>query len=156
MATVNESARQSAKDKNPSASQHQSANTESDVEPISIADGFTKFYENRCEFYESAFFSIDRQAAKDVMGKFLKYDKQNREQIGGAFFENLSTKRQALMFGLSPSLFLPEVADADAELDALCDRNDELIELEKHRELTDGERTELAQLQAKLSELGLI
>lgn len=152
MASINESAKQSAKGKNPSVNQQPSSSADTVVESISIADGLTKFYESRCEFYESAFVLVDQQAAKDVMGKFLKYDKQNREQIGGDFFGNLETKRQALRFGLSPSLFLPEAVDP--LIAEMCDRNDFLLQAEKTRELTVHEIDELSALQVKLRELG--
>jgi preprotein translocase subunit SecF len=77
------------------AEQASQDNQSQDVSPqnLSITDGVTKFYETRCEFYENVFLQADQQAAKDVMGKFLTYDKSNREAVGGAFFGNLATKR---------------------------------------------------------------
>jgi hypothetical protein len=139
-------------------------NQSQDASPqnLSIVDGVTKFYETRCEFYENVFLQADQQAAKDVMGKFLTYDKGNREAVGGAFFGNLATKRQALNFGLLPSLFLPSHVEAEvvepepAEIETLTARFDELVALEKNSEATDAQLTELDEVEAKLKALGVM
>ncbi len=147
------------------AEQSASQDTQSqDASPqnLSITDGVTKFYETRCEFYENVFLQADQQAAKDVMGKFLTYDKGNREAVGGAFFGNLATKRQALNFGLLPSLFLPshveaEIVESDpTEIATLTARFDELVALEKSSEATDAQLTELDEVEAKLKALGAL
>jgi hypothetical protein len=135
-----------------------------DVSPqnLSITDGVTKFYETRCEFYENVFLQADQQAAKDVMGKFLTYDKSNREAVGGAFFGNLATKRQALSFGLLPSLFLPSHVEAEAvesepsNIETLTARFDELVTLEQSSEISDELLTELDEVEARLKELGVL
>lgn len=156
MATVNESAKQSAKEKNTSANQHRSASADVDTERLSIADAAKKFYEIRSDFYESIFETVDQQAAIDVVGKFLKRDKQEKHQVGSAFFSDLvNTRQKPLTFGLLPSLFLPEAVN-DSELDALCDRNDQLIALEESGNITPEELEELAQIQKKLDELGAL
>lgn len=129
---------------------------------LSITEGVTKFYETRCEFYENVFLQADQQAAKDVMGKFLTYDRSNREAVGNAFFGNLATKRQALNFGLLPSLFLPshveaEVIESDpTETATLTARFNELVALEKSSEATDAQLSELDEVEAKLKALGAI
>lgn len=134
--------------------------SQDDAQSLSITDGVTKFYETRCEFYENVFLQADQQAAKDVMGKFLTYDKSNREAVGGAFFGNLATKRQALSFGLLPSLFLPEAAEVDdkpiSQLGIMCGRNDDLVLLQETGVITPEESAELAELQVKLREAGVI
>lgn len=141
------------------AEQASQDNPSQDASPqnLSITDGVTKFYETRCEFYENVFLQADQQAAKDVMGKFLTYDKSNREAVGGAFFGNLATKRQALSFGLLPSLFLPSHAESEPEeTTALIAQFDELVALEKSSEVTKEQLAELDELEAKLKALGAI
>jgi len=75
--------------------------------------------------------------------------------VSSDFFDNLRKNYSPVALNHVPTLLLTQ-SGADAELDALCDRNDELAALEKERELTESERSELAELQVKLHELGVI
>ncbi len=76
-------------------------------------------------------------------------------KIDEGFLSNLSKNYSPVALNHVPTLLLTQ-SGADAELDALCVRNDELVEKEGQGTLTTEESEELAQLQAKLKDLGII
>jgi hypothetical protein len=130
----------------------QNVDAQDNPQSISITDGLTRFYETRSAFYENAFLAVDQQAAKDVMGKFLEFDRTQKNAIGGLFLTNLSNTRQISLqtFGLLPMLSM------SADVDADCERNDYLVEKQNREGLNDTEMAELAELQARLEQAGLI
>jgi hypothetical protein len=79
-------------------------------------------------------------------------------KIDPDFFTNLSKNYSPIALNHTPMLLsIPSSpAESMTELDLLCDRNDTLIALEQSGNITPDEVEELAALQIKLREAGLL
>jgi hypothetical protein len=76
--------------------------------------------------------------------------------IAPDFFSNLSKNYSPTALNHVPTPLLTQSFPVNPELDALCDRNDDLIELQKSGKITPDEVQELAELQIKLKKAGVI
>jgi hypothetical protein len=78
--------------------------------------------------------------------------------VSPSFFENLQKSYSPVAINHVPMLLLTQsgVEAPDTELDALCERNDALIALERTGNISPEEVEELSELQIKLRAEGLI